>query len=241
MVGRTCNLERPYFSLVQPYDSLGAHKMYRDRLIEIVEFAYVRLREKINGGRICVENEASLQLHLSSLLKYIGELYETSKNEVFSIELEKPVFMTKGCFEKSGTKKAKIDIWISFENLETKMKHSCAIELKYFKHLNHREPNNRYDVFSDIKNLETYGEFADVGFLIVATDHHHYVNQDSYSQDTADFDFRHSKNYIAGTLLTYKTKIPYGAPISLSNSYSFAWDEFAGGIHFLKLPVVPIL
>lgn len=213
--------------------------MYRDRLIEIVEFAYARLREKINGGRICVENEASLQLHLSSLLKSIGELYESSKNEVFSIELEKPVLLSDGCFEKSGSRKAKIDIWISFENLETKKKHSCAIELKYFKHANHREPNNRYDVFSDIQNLEAYGEFADVGFLIVATDHHHYVNQDNYSQDTADFDFRHGRSYSAGTVLTYKTQKPYGDPISLSNSYSFAWDEFSGGVHFLKLPVVP--
>jgi hypothetical protein len=103
-----------------------------------------------------------------------------------------------------------------------------------------REPNNRYDVFSDIQNLEAYGDFADIGFLIVATDHHHYVNQDSYSQDTADFDFKHGKSYSAGTVLTYKTENPYGEPISLGNSYSFAWDEFSGGVHFLKLPVVPL-
>jgi len=213
--------------------------MYRDRLTEIVEFAYARLREKINGGRICVENEASLQLHLSSLLKTIGELYESSKNEVFSIELEKPVALSGGCFGKSGTRKAKIDVWISFENLETKTKHSCAIELKYFKLANHREPNNRYDVFSDIQNLEAYGNFADLGFLIIATDHPHYVNQENYSQDTAEFDFRHGKSYRAEAVLTYKTEKPYGDPISLGNSYSFAWDEFSGGVHFLKLSVIP--
>ncbi|WP_432744957.1 hypothetical protein ABXJ76_05595 [Methylobacter sp. G7] len=213
--------------------------MNRDRLTEIVEFAYARLREKINGGSICVENEASLQLHLSSILKTFGELYESSKNEVFSIELEKPVTLSGGRFEKSGTRKAKIDIWISIENLETKTKHSCAIELKYFKFANHREPNNRYDVFSDIQNLESYGDFADLCFLIVATDHPHYVNQENYSQDTADFDFRHGKSYHAEAVLTYKTKKPYGDPISLGNSYSFVWDEFSGGVHFLKLSVIP--
>ena len=213
--------------------------MYRDRLTEIVEFAYARLREKINGGRICVENEASLQLQLSSLLKTTGELYERNKNEVFSIELEKPILLSDAVFEKSGTSKAKIDIWLSFEDLETKTKHSCAIELKFFKHANHREPNNRYDVFSDIQNLEAYGDAADLGFLIVATDHHHYVNQDSYSSDTADFDFRQGRSYSAGTVLTYRTAKPHGEPIALRNSYSFAWDECAGGIHFLKLPVVP--
>lgn len=213
--------------------------MYRDRLREIVEFSYLRLREKINGGRICVENEASLQLQLSSILKSTGELFERSKNELFSIELEKPVLLTDGRFAKSGTTKAKIDVWISFENRETKAKHSCAIELKFFKRANHREPNNRYDVFSDIQNLEVYGDFADLGFLIVATDHHHYVSQEAYSQDTADFDFRHGKSYEAGSTLKYKTSKPYGAPISLGSSYSFAWDECSGGTHFLKLLVLP--
>jgi len=213
--------------------------MYRERLISIVEFSYDRLREKINGGRICIENEASLQLHLSSILKSTGELYERSKNEVFSIELEKPVFLPGGLFEKSGTNKAKIDVWISFENLETKEKHSCAIELKFFKRVNHREPNNRYDVFSDIQNLEAYGHFANLGFLIVATDHDHYVDQSSYSQDTADFDLRNGKVYKSNTVLTYKTSKPYGEAIALVNSYSFNWDDCAGGIHFLKLSVLP--
>jgi len=214
--------------------------MDRARLTEVVEFAYARLREKINGGRICVENEASLQLQLSSILKTTGELFERNKNEVFSIELEKPVQLTGSVFEKSGTSKAKIDIWLSFEDLETKEKHSCAIELKFFKHANHREPNNRYDVFSDIQNLEAYGDAADLGYLIVATDHHHYVNQEHYSSDTSDFDFRHNTSYKAGSVLTYRTTKPYGGPITLRNSYSFTWDECAGGIHFLKLCVTVI-
>ena len=38
--------------------------MYRDRLIEIVEFAYALLRDRINGERISMDNEASLQLFL---------------------------------------------------------------------------------------------------------------------------------------------------------------------------------
>jgi hypothetical protein len=213
--------------------------MYRDRLIDIVEFAYARLREKINGGRIRIDNEASLQLHFSSLLKSIGELYENSKNEVFSIELESPVKLSDGSFGKSGSPKARIDILISFENLKTNLKNKCAIELKYFKYANHREPNNRYDVFSDIQNLEMYGQSADIGFLIVATDHLHYVNQDGYSQDTADFDFKHGSSYSAGTKLEYRTKKPYGASITLRNSYSFVWDECSDGAHFLKLRIIP--
>lgn len=213
--------------------------MYRERLTEVVDFAYDRLREKINGGRICIENEASLQLQFSSILKTTGELFERNKNELFSIELEKPVHLPDAHFEKSGTSKAKIDIWISFKNHEENIGQSCAIELKFFKRSNHREPNNRYDVFSDIQNLEAYGNSADLGYLIVATDHDHYVNKDRYSQDTGDFDFRHEKQYEANTVLTYKTKKPYGKPIKLSCSYLFSWDQYANSIHFLKLSVIP--
>lgn len=216
---------------------LETTSMYRERLIEIVDFAYARLREKINGGRVCVENEASLQLHLSSILKSVGELYERSKDEVFSIELEKPVQLSEGHFKKSGTRKAKIDVWISFEDVETKKTHSCAIELKYFKRTNQREPNNRYDVFSDIQNLEAYGDIADIGFMIIATDHPHYVNQGVYSSNTADFDFRNGATYKEGTVLNYMTSTPYGDPIELKNSYSFNWDECVGGINFMKLAV----
>jgi hypothetical protein len=211
--------------------------MYQERLKEIVDFAYARLREKINGGLICVENEASLQLQLSSILKATGELYVRDRNEIFSIELEKPVLLASGKFEKSGTSKAKIDIWISFQNIETKTQHSCAIELKFFKRINHREPNNRYDVFADIQNLEAYGAFADLGYLIVATDHGHYVNQETYSSDTGDFDFRHSQYYESEKVLSYRTGKPHGPDIVLRNTYRFSWDKCAGGIHFLKLAV----
>ena len=206
------------------------------RLSNIVDFAYDRLRDKINGGRTVVANEASLQLQLSAILKTVGELFETHANERFSIELEKPVYLDIG-FKKSGTSKAKIDIFLALENTTTREKECCAIELKFFKRENHREPNNRYDIFKDIQNLEVYG--ADVGYLIVATDHPHYVNQDRYSPDTGGFDVRHDHRYEVGTELIYQTEKPYGPPIRLRNSYHFLWHEFAGGSHFLKLEVLP--
>lgn len=178
-----------------------------------------------------------ISLSPKSINVHLDGIFEGKKGEVFTIELEKPVTLSLSQFGKSGTSKAKIDVWISFEDLETKVKHSCAIELKFFKFVNHREPKNRYDVFSDIQNLEAYGEFADLCFLIVATDHHHYINQDSYSPDTADFDFRNGRHYEAETLLTYRTVTPHGPPIWLKNSYDFVWHECADGIHFLKLSV----
>jgi len=213
--------------------------MQRERLIRTFDLAYECLRRKINGGRINVDNEASLQLQFASILKSVGELLEVERDEFFSIELEKSVSLEEGAFGKSGSKKAKIDVFFSFTNASTKESVSCAVEMKFFKKKNHREPNNRYDVFSDIKNLENYGDFADYCFLLVATDHEHYVNQELYSADTTDFDFRHGHAYQSGTPATYRTPNPYGDPITLSNSYAFHWDTAAGGLHFLKLPVEP--
>lgn len=209
------------------------------RIKQIVEIAYDRLCGKVTGKRIEVSNEASLQLQLASILKTLGELYEETPNERFNIELEKNVSLCSGTFVKSKTEKAKIDIWFSLENVKSGEKHSCAIELKYFKKANHREPNNRYDVFKDIHNLERYDDFVDVGFLLVATDHTHYINQQAFSQDTKDFDFREGQSYGAGTELVYRTQNPYGPPIILKGSYNFAWRTVETGLSFLFVPVKP--
>jgi hypothetical protein len=210
--------------------------MTKERLSQIVDFSYERLREKINGGVIGVGNEASLQLQLSAILKATGELFVNKEGETFSIELEKTVSLNQGIFAKSGSERAKIDIVISIREPDGE-RISCVIELKYFKRENYREPNNRYDVYRDIQNLEAYGDHAHLGYLIVATDHDHYVNKKTYSSNTADFDFTHNRVYTAGVVLSYNTKKPYGKPISLRNSYRFSWDEMPGGMHFLKLSV----
>jgi len=214
--------------------------MYHDRLHKLFDISYDCLRRKINGGRIKVENEASLQLQFAAILKSMGELLEAERDEYFSIELEKPVLLQEGVFGKSGSSKAKIDIFVSYNNTQTGHNQSCAIELKYFKYENHREPNNRYDVYRDIRNLENYGEFASLCYLVVATDHDHYVNQAAYSPDTCDFDFRHGKSYLKGTIASYRTDKCYGNPITLGNSYEFQWDSVAGGVHFMRLFVAPI-
>src|SRR5690606_23298419 len=109
-----------------------------------------------------------------------------------------------------------------------------AIELKFFQKDNHREPNNRYDVYKDLHNLEDYVNSGNYNFgrFFISTDHLHYVNQDSYSPDTADFDFRHGTSYEAGRVLD-RTAKPYGGPLTLRNNYLFIWEK-AGGNYFMK-------
>lgn len=213
--------------------------MAYERLNQLFNLSYDFLRLKINGGQIRVDNEASLQLQFSAILKSVGDLLVTNRDEFFFIELEKPTTHVSGLFGKSGSANANVDIFCGYTNVASDETHSCAIELKYFKKKNHREPNNRYDVFADIHNLENYGAIANCCFLVVATDHDHYVSQAKYSADTCDFDFGDGKIYVGGTETTYRTSKPYGKPITLANSYSFKWDTAIEGIHFLKLAVEP--
>ncbi|MEH7181112.1 hypothetical protein [Neobacillus vireti] len=209
---------------------------YLEILKEIIEKSYSIILSQISKGRIIIDNEASFQLQFSYILKVIGELHQLSQDDLFSIRLETP-FLSEFELAKSKSKKAKIDITLTMENrLQAESKVSCAIELKYFHKTNQREPNNRYDCFNDLLNLEEYvhSNQYNFGVFIVGTDHLHYVNQISYSANTQDFDMRDGKTYKAGSRLEYKTVNPYGPTIQLKNDYAFNWDSI-NEKYFLKL------
>lgn len=202
------------------------------RLRSIVEFSVSTLFRQIAGGRIRCESEATLQLHLSRIISNIGDLELINERETFSIELEKPLADQNGA-------RGRIDIWFRLmEGNGTEWR--CAIELKFFKRENHRDPNNRYDVFKDISRLERCRDVAEVGFMIVATDHLHYKSQAEYSVDTRDFDFRHGRSYVAGTTLTYHTGA-YGPPITLGQNLSFLWAEGTAALHYVVTQVNPLI
>ncbi|MBU8878255.1 hypothetical protein BGM26_04540 [Bacillus sp. FJAT-29790] len=209
---------------------------YKELIKEIIEKSYNILLAQISKGRIIIDNEASFQLQFSYILKVIGELHQFSPDDLFSIRLETP-FLSEVELAKSKSKRAKIDITVTMENrLQKETKVSCTIELKYFQWANHREPNNRYDAFNDLLNLEeyVYSNQYNFGVFIIGTDHLHYVNQDNYSENTRDFDMRDGKTYKAGSLLEYKTMNPYGPAIQLKNDYVFSWENI-NQKYFLKL------
>lgn len=184
-------------------------------------------------------NEASLQLQLATIHQTLGELYEETPDELFNIELEKNVTLSGGTFIKGKTEKAKIDIWFSLENLKSGGEALLRNRPKYFEKANHREPNNRYDVFKDLHNLERYGGFVNVGFLLVATVHPHYINQEDFSPETQGFDFREGRSYSAGAGLVFRTQKPYGPSITLKDSYDFSWRAVETGLSFLFIAVEP--
>ena len=201
---------------------------------EIIETAYKLLTNKLAFGGLKAKNEAAFQLEFGHILKTLGQLYEFRLADKFHLEFETYINLTEKSI-KSKSDRARVDILIKYqdENSETK----TAIELKFFKKENHREPNNRYDVFKDISNLEMYKEHnIDLCYFILATDHLHYVNQENYSIDTSDFDFRDGKTYQANTLLQYNTAKPYGLDLKLKNDYNFEWNN-VNDLYFLKLKV----
>lgn len=207
------------------------------RLRTIVKIAIPALFEQIRGGRIVCESEATLQLHLGRIIATVADLHLLTPRETFSIELEKPLRGGRG-------KRGRIDIWFQLAS-DTGPTVRCAIELKFFKAVNHREPNNRYDVFKDIARLESCRDVADVAFMLVGTDHQHYISQVNYSPDTKDFDTRHGAINWAGRQLEYRTSTPHGPPITLAHNYQFEWEAlpdthyYGRTLHFLLVEVTP--
>jgi hypothetical protein len=201
---------------------------------EIIETSYRLLTQKLAFGGLTARNESSFQLELGHILRTLGKLYEFSPAHRFNLEFETYIPLGDTGI-KSTSDRARIDLLVNYGDDQQTTK--AAIELKFFKKENHREPNNRYDVFKDISNLEQYKlNGIDLCYFILATDHSHYCNQDQYSPDTADFDFRHGRNYRAGTTLQYRTATPYGEDLCLSQDHAFRWDEI-NDLYFLKLKV----
>lgn len=134
----------------------------QERLETIVETAYGIVCQKIAGGSIEIYNEASLQLHLGSILKNLGQLYEFSINENgiperFVIELEKSLNI--GHTAKSNGK-ARCDIALEFVRGDKTMA-QAFLELKYFKKFTQGNgaeatKDNRFGLFMDMENLEMY-------------------------------------------------------------------------------------
>jgi len=206
----------------------------KEILKEIVEKSMHIFCGQVANGRVEIENEASMQLQIGYIMRTIGELYQFSPDQTFTIRLETR-FDHESNLTKSNSRRAKIDIVL--ELMTEDETESCAIELKHFQKAYGAEPNHRYSIFADISNLEQYiqsGRFS-FGVFICGTDHLHYVQHDSYSAKAKDFDARHGSVYRAGTKLVYhsdegaKTTFP---PITLQKDHQFAWTQ-TGSLYFM--------
>jgi hypothetical protein len=127
-------------------------KSYLNRLKEITEMSFHTLEMKLANGGVISKNEASFQHELAYLLKVFGQLYEFNPKEKFNLEMESYLELNTSSI-KNGSNRASVDIFMTFGTEDDYVK--GVVELKFFKKENHREPNNRYDIFKDISNLES--------------------------------------------------------------------------------------
>lgn len=190
---------------------------------------------QVNRGELGETNEATVQHHLALCLHLLAR----QEDLPFSIIMERRIQRANGdVFPKKQRNTAEIDIFFTVGEDETR----CAVELKLFKRVNQREPNNRYDSYADLANLEIYlEEHCDVGFFVLLTDHPHYYDPGfrPHKPDTADFSLRDGHVYEAGRELTYRKANPYGPPLALRYNYTFQWRDEGNDWRLLVLTVLP--
>lgn len=205
-------------------------------LEKIIEQAFNVFSLKFAQGGIIADNEYAFQFELGIILKQLGQLYEFKPEDKFDIKFESNhIFQQKSA--KSQTKKARIDIYINYK-LHGFKNVQAAIELKFLKKENKNEPLSRYDVFTDISNLESYKEDGiEICYFLLITNHNHYVDQEKYSKYTCDFDFRHGKSYKAGNILSYRTRNSTKKDLVLKQNYNFDWLSYNNQLYFLKVKI----
>jgi hypothetical protein len=126
------------------------------RLNQVLEMAWEILFEQIVSGKLIINKEPSLQLHLSKLIFELGNIYCIFPKEHFEIEME-----TK--YENKN-----IDIVCSLGKVK------AAVELKCFiKASNRAKELDCYDALKDIERLENYSGFQ-IRKFICLTDNKYY-------------------------------------------------------------------
>lgn len=195
---------------------------YKERLLEIIDLSYKLFCNKVNERSIEIPNEASFQLQLGTIMKIVGQLYEYNEKDVFVIKLESPQEIE--CTEKSINGKALCDIELNFRYGNT-CKAKAYIELKHFrKSKTAASTDNRFALFKDLKNLETYKSPSDICCEIVFSNDENYTIKGKSKIDIGN------KVLSPKTIFYTPDKI-----VSLKNEYFFKWDSYSEECHFLKI------
>lgn len=189
------------------------------RLERIIETSYDIICGKIGSGRIIINNEASFQLHFGVVLQQVGQLYEYSPADKFTIKLEDIQTLIQATTKSSGN--ARCDIMLSLSDGNNTS--TAAIELKCFKRNGNNPPvtNNRKSIHNDIENLEQYRQ-SDFCYEILYTNDSNYPNPNSTS------------NIPLGDGQTIDNSVNH----NIKGRYILQWDEYNNTNHyFLKIKV----
>lgn len=126
------------------------------RLNEVVDTAWKIIFERIVSGKLLINKESSLQLHLSKLIFELGNIYCIHPKEGFEIEME------------TNYGNRSIDIVCCLGDIK------AAIELKCFMKASNRAKDlDCYDALIDIERLQSFTGF-DIKKFICLTDNKYY-------------------------------------------------------------------
>lgn len=198
----------------------------KQRMEHIIGYAYLLLCNQLAGGGIHIDNEASMQLHLSNILLQLGRLNVFSPDEHFDLILEKKIQLESPTC-KSKNQKARVDIWIEIKKGNSEC-YAAAIELKYLKKSKTAAvTDERHSVYKDLENLEQY-----------TVQHDNLMTCEIICSDNLNFadDDKDRKFSIADetVISSYDGDATYGA-IRLSHQYApIKWDRY-GKYNFLKI------
>jgi hypothetical protein len=190
-----------------------------ERLEFVLDLGWRLLLEKVVSGRLQVNKEASLQLHLGNIFYHLGELLCIEKNERFEIELE------------TAHDGKNIDIVCSFGELK------AAVELKCFrKHSNRAKDMDMYNVLKDLERIGNYQEFQIRRFFCLTDDP--YYAKAPHDGHASIVSLRNGTTYEGGKPITpswigsWKDK-SYHAPITLNRNVTMNWFATKEKWHWL--------
>ena len=192
-----------------------------ERLQTVLDLSWELVYRSILSGRLEINKESSLQLHLSRTIFDLGNLYCTEPGECFKIEME------------SNYEGKSIDITCSLGDT------SAALELKCFIKASNRAADlDMYDVLKDIERLESYSVF-NIRKFICLTDNKYYphTEQRGYGKSVT---LKNGTTYTAGQKIipawTGIWKVNRDKEIILTNELVCDWvsDEIW---HFLYLNI----
>lgn len=154
----------------------------KDRLNFIIDWSWKIFFAKITSGRVKINKESSMQLHYSSILKTIGELFCILPGETFSLELE------------SSYGRKNLDITCRFDDVR------AAIELKCFRKFSNRAKDlDMYDAWVDITRLHGLDDFQVKRFICLSDDDQYPNGKHGGYSET--FSIAHGAQYKKGDAL----------------------------------------
>jgi hypothetical protein len=192
------------------------------RLNQVIELSWEIIFERIINGKLIINKESSLQLHLSKLIFELGNSFCILKDETFDIEME------------TRYEKKSIDIVCTLGSIK------AAIELKCFiKSSNRATDLDCYDSLVDIERLY-YFEGFDIKKFICLTDNNYYpvTNQKGHGKSVSLVNgTKYPANFEILPSWAGKWKVRRDKPVIFKNEVSCDWVSKKDW-HYWKVDIV---